>query len=120
MTNAEIVRRFENEFKNEGNLGVVDELMASDFVHHLPFPGLPPGREGMKQVGHVVFGAVRDIVATVDFAFSDGDLAASRLSNRGVRKSDDQPISWTEHDLYRLEGGKIKEFWGMALGLDLG
>jgi hypothetical protein len=50
MTNAEIVKRFEEEFKAKGNFSIVDELMAPDFVHHLPYPGLPLGREGMKAV----------------------------------------------------------------------
>ena len=42
--NVDAVRRFEDEFKNNENHGIVDDLMAEDFVHHAPFPGLPPDR----------------------------------------------------------------------------
>jgi hypothetical protein len=61
VSNADVVRRFEHEFKNANNLSIVDELMSEDFVHNLPYPGLPPGREGMKAVGELVTGAFRDI-----------------------------------------------------------
>ena len=51
MDSAQVVRRFEHEFKNNANHGIVDELMSEDFVHHLPYQGLPPGRAGMRAVG---------------------------------------------------------------------
>ena len=50
MDSAQVVRRFEHEFKNNANHGIVDELMSEDFVHHLPYQGLPPGRAGMRAV----------------------------------------------------------------------
>ena len=57
--NLDVVRRFEDEFKNNENHDIVDDLMAEDFVHHAPFPGLPPGPEGMKAVGQFVVGPSR-------------------------------------------------------------
>jgi hypothetical protein len=45
MSNADVVRRFEDEFKNQSRFDVVDQLMTEEFVHHLPYPGIPPGRE---------------------------------------------------------------------------
>jgi hypothetical protein len=51
MDSAQVVRRFENEFKNNSNFAIAGELMSEDFVHHLPYPGLPPGRAGMRTVG---------------------------------------------------------------------
>jgi ketosteroid isomerase-like protein len=111
VTNADVVRRFEDEFKNKANLDVVDDLMASDFVHHLPYPGLQAGRAGMKDVGHLVFGAIRDITVTIDLVLSQDDLVADRISAQGVRVSDDQPTSWTENHIYRLRDGRIVELW---------
>ena len=84
MTNADIVRRFENEFKNKGNHSIVDELMTTDFVHHLPFPGLPPGREGMKAVGRLVTGAIQDIAVDIEFVVSEGNLVADRITGWGT------------------------------------
>ena len=37
MDSAQLVRRFEHEFKNNANHGITDELMSEDFVRHLPW-----------------------------------------------------------------------------------
>ena len=93
MTNKEIVERFEDEFKNRMNIDIVDELMAPDFVHHLPYPGLRHGRDGMRDVGQFVFGASRDIHVTVDLILAEGDLVADRVSAAGIRTDPDAPIT---------------------------
>jgi ketosteroid isomerase-like protein len=48
--NKALVRRFYAEI-DKGNLKAMDELVAEDYVDHNPppFPGLGPGREGLKQ-----------------------------------------------------------------------
>ncbi len=48
--NKQLVRRFYEEI-DKGNLDVIDELVAVDYVDHNPppFPGLASGREGVKQ-----------------------------------------------------------------------
>ena len=117
--NEAAVRRFEEEFKNKADLGIVDELLTSDFVHHLPYPGLPPGRQGIKAVGELVTGAIRDIHVTVDLLVANGDLVADRVSGSGVRVDDGKPISWVENHIYRVHDGRIAELWP-AGGPDLG
>lgn len=106
-----LVRRFEDELKNREHIDIVDELMAPDFVHHLPLPGLAPGREGMKQVGRLIFGAIADIRVTVDLALSKGGLVADRVSGAGVRKDTGEPIAWVENHIYRVMEGRIAELW---------
>ena len=118
-TNMETVRRFEDEFKNRMNLDIVDELMAPEFVHHLPYPGLRAGRDGMRDVGNFVFGAIRDIRVTVDRILADGDLVADRVSGNGVRTDTGAPIGWVENHIYRLVDGRICELWP-AGGPELG
>lgn len=111
MTNADVVRRFEDEFKNNANHDIVDVLMADDFVHHAPLPGLPDGRAGMKAVGQFVTGAIDGISVTVDFLLSDGELVADRISATGTRRDNGEPISWTENHIYRVRDGQIVEWW---------
>ena len=111
MTNEQTVRRFEHEFKNKANLDVVDDLMSEDFVHHLPFPDLPPGRAGMKGVGTLIFGAIADISVAVELTVSQGDLVADRVSGRGIRKDTAAPVAWVENHIYRLRDGRIAEMW---------
>jgi predicted SnoaL-like aldol condensation-catalyzing enzyme len=111
MTNADVVRRFEDEFKNRNNLDIVDELMADGFVHHAPFPGLPEGRAGMKAIGQFVTGALGDIRVSVDLVVAEGDFVADRVSAQGVRKDTREPTSWVENHIYRLASGLIVEWW---------
>jgi len=118
-SNADIPVRWENEFKNKGNVNICDELMTPDFVHRLPFPGLPAGSEGMKQVGHMVFGAIGDIKVVHELVLADGDLVAIRAVAHGTRKRDGKPLDWYEHTIYRLKDRKIVEQWPAPIGLDL-
>ena len=37
------------EVLNTGNFGLIDELLAPEFVDHSPLPGVAPTREGLKQ-----------------------------------------------------------------------
>src|SRR4051812_42003027 len=48
--NKALVRRFYAEI-DKGNLAAMDELVAEDYLDHnpAPFPGLRPGRDGLKQ-----------------------------------------------------------------------
>ena len=43
-----LLTRFYDEI-NAGNLGVIDELVADDFVEHEEFPGISPDKEGVRQ-----------------------------------------------------------------------
>jgi ketosteroid isomerase-like protein len=118
-SNAQIAVRWEDEFKNKGNLAICDELMTADFVHRLPFPGLPAGSEGMKQVGRMVFGAIGDIKVVHELVVSEGDLVVIRAVAHGTRRSDGKPMDWYEHTIYRLKDGKMVEQWPGPVGLEL-
>jgi predicted SnoaL-like aldol condensation-catalyzing enzyme len=111
MSNADVVPRFEEEFKNVNNLEIVDELMAEDFVHHLPYPGVPPGRDGMKAIGRIVTAAFRDIHTSVDLVVAEGELVADRISAHGTRNDNDEPTDWIENHIYRVVDGRIVELW---------
>ncbi|MCJ7548149.1 MAG: ester cyclase, partial [Anaerolineae bacterium] len=46
--NKTTLRRFFEELFNEGNLDVIGEIVAEDYVNHDPAPGEQPGLEGLK------------------------------------------------------------------------
>ncbi len=50
--NKAIERRFFEEVVNKGDLAVLDELLATNFVDHSAPPGVAPDREGYKQFSH--------------------------------------------------------------------
>jgi predicted SnoaL-like aldol condensation-catalyzing enzyme len=120
MSKGDLVRTFTEQFKNRANFDIVDELCTENFVHHIPIPDLPPGRDGMKAVGHVVTGALHDIAVSIEIVLTDGDYIANRNNARGVRADSGEAINWVEHEIWRTENGRLAEQWSVADGLDVG
>ena len=116
--NKEVITRFVQEFKNNANHGIVDELMTPNFTHHLTDPRLPAGRDGMKAVGAVVVGGFPDVQVTVQDLLADGDRVIERTAVRATHTGEfngipptGRAVTWTEIHIYRLEDGKIAELW---------
>ncbi|MBI1829530.1 MAG: ester cyclase [Thaumarchaeota archaeon] len=116
--NLETVKHFEDEFKNKQNRDIVDELFSSDFVHHIPFPGLAPGRDGAKQVGKGIHSAFPDVHVTTEQIFAKDDKVVVRSFAQATHKGEfwgvlptGKKVSWTENHIYRLKDGKIAEHW---------
>ena len=116
--NKAVVARFVEEFKNRANHDIVDELFATDFVHHLKDPRLPPGRDGMKAVGQAVVGGFPDVSVTVEDLVAVGDRVIERTAVKAAHTGEfngipatNNPVVWSEIHIYRLEDGKIAELW---------
>ena len=124
--NKKIVRRFVEEFKNKANHNIVDELFTPDPAIHFPIPGLPPGRDALKQLGPLVVMAFPDVHVTVEDLIAEGDKVVERTAAGGTHKGEfygipatGKQITWTEIHIYRLKDGKITELWSQIdlLGL---
>lgn len=116
--NKAVVKRFVEEFKNKANLNIVDELFASEFVHHFKDPRLPPGREGMKMLGKSVFAAFSNVKATIEDLVANEEKVVERTIARGTHKGEfngvpptGKDVMWSEIHIYRLKNGKIAELW---------
>ena len=110
--------RFVEEFKNNANHDIVDELFTTDFVHHLKDPGLPPGREGIKLLGQSIMAGFPDVQSTVEDLLADGNNVIERTTARATHTGEfngipatGKQVTWTEIHIYHLQGGKIKELW---------
>lgn len=116
--NKVTIRRFVEEFKNRANHGIVDTLFAPNFVHHFPDSRLPHGREGMKLLGRSVVVAFPDVHATIEDMVAEGDRVVERTTARATHKgvfngipATGKKVVWTETHVYRLENGKVVEYW---------
>ena len=116
--NLAVVSRFIEEFKNNANHGIVDELMSPDFVHHLTDPRLPAGRDGIKALGQVIVAGFPDVHASVQDLISDGDKVIERTQTSATHTGEfngipatGKQVGWTEIHIYRLADGKIVEQW---------
>ncbi len=78
------VNRFYREIYEEGNLDVVDELCAPNYVEHNPMPGVTPDRQGVKDCFRAIRAAFPDIRARVEDIIAANNKVAVRLRLTGT------------------------------------
>jgi predicted ester cyclase len=116
--NKALVLRWFEETDN-GNLEVIDELLSVDYVdHNPPLPGLPAGREGIRQAVLMLRAAFPDAVHTIDSQTAAGDKVMTQLHVRATFRGEIfgiQPtgavveISGTA--VHRIAAGQLVEHW---------
>ena len=118
--NKALVRRLMEEVFDRGNISLIDELFAPDFVEHeeLP-PGIPAGSEGVKQLSTMFRSAFPDFKATIDDMIAEGDKVVVSGTWSGTHKGEFMGIPPTGKrvsigviDIIRMAGGKGVEHWG--------
>jgi len=116
--NKALVRRYFEEFFNEENLSIADQVLGPDIDHvaHGAPPGTPPGSEGAKKTLHIYRNAFPDLHATIEFQLTDGDKVLSSFTIRGTHKGEFQgipptnrPVKISGITIDRITGGKIVE-----------
>ena len=68
---------------NQGNLGLVDEIYATDYVERTGLPGVPTTRDGVKQTVKALRTAFPDLHYTM-MTRSSGDRIVHRLTGSGT------------------------------------
>jgi predicted ester cyclase len=93
--NEATARRWHDEVINEGDLAVIDEIVASDIVHH-----------------------------TIERVFTDGDNVIIRWQAEGTNEGEFQGyaptgkwVTWSGINIFRIECGLIAEEWSEVDGL---
>jgi steroid delta-isomerase-like uncharacterized protein len=115
-----LVRRFVEEIFNRGNMSVVDELFAPDFVEHEELPaGIPNDRESVVQLTTMLRSAFPDFNATIDDIIAEGDKVVIRMTWRGTQQGEflgvpptGKSVSIGVIDIIRMANGKVVEHWG--------
>ncbi len=118
--NKAMVRRVIEEAINKGNLAIIDDIMAPNYVYH--FPGMKiEGPEGFKQFATMMRTAFPDLNVTVDEVIGEGDLAAARVTLRGTLKGEfmgqaptHKKMVFKEAVFVYFEGGKEIEAFPYA------
>lgn len=115
-----IVRRFWEEVWQKGNLAVIDELVAANYVRYGPgvLQGECRGLAALKSVVQTWRAALPDLQVCVESVLDDGDEVACRLSWRGHqdgpllgRSPTGREVKMWEIQSCRVVDGKIAEFW---------
>jgi serine phosphatase RsbU (regulator of sigma subunit)/predicted ester cyclase len=120
--NKVLVRRF-LEAQSKGDLNMIDELLAPNFVNHSLLPGQDPSREGYLRTIAEDHAALSDIRTTIEYQATDGDdMVITRHTPHGIHDRGEllgmEPSGreWklTHIDIHRISGGKIVEEWSAS------
>ena len=121
-----IVRQFWGVW-GEGNIELVDELLAPDYVNHSPAtPDLPTGPDGVKGVVAMFRSGMPDLRVLVGDMIAEGDKVATRYTLEGTHEGElfgvpptGQRLSIKSISVERVSDGKIREHWRITDTLDM-
>ncbi len=118
--NKALLSRAIKEVFIQGKTSMIDEFFSPGFVEHeeLP-PGIPPGREGVKQLSSLFRSAFPDLKIKINDMIADGDKVVIRCTWSGTHKGEfmgipptGKSVSFGVIDIVRFAGGKMVEHWG--------
>ena len=116
--NMDRLKRLLLEGFGQGDMSVLDEVVAEDFIEHQQ--GLPQGREGLKNVIRDLRLAFPDLSYTVVQMVADGDKVWGHFRARGTNEGSfmgQDPTGKVMEidviDIARFEDGKMVEHWGV-------
>jgi predicted ester cyclase len=123
QAHKDALMRIVDEAFNQGNVDVLDEVLAEDYISHNP-DGTTGNRDEFKQDILAWRAALPDLVATADPVIAEGDWIALRFTMTGtftnelVNPGQDpiaptgQPFTFTSNILSRFNAeGQIVEEW---------
>jgi steroid delta-isomerase-like uncharacterized protein len=123
--NKEIVSRWQEAYNN-GDLDVVKELVAPDWVSNNWAEGLEQNLENLKALDDMLRGVFPDYQLTTESLVAEGDLVVQRWTWRGTHKGDfpELPASGNVVEqggmsMFRIADGKIAQHWGYQDSLDV-
>lgn len=119
--NKALVRQAWDEIFNKGNVDAVDEYFAEDAVMSQAPPGVPPDREGFKQLIRPYLAAIPDFRVVFEDQVAEGDKVASRWSASGTHQGEfagvaatGNAVDYTGINLIEVRGGKIVAVFGAS------
>jgi steroid delta-isomerase-like uncharacterized protein len=117
---ADVVRRLTDEVFLKGNVDVLDELVADDYVDHDPPPGVEPTKQGFRQLAEMIIAAFSDRRAEFDdyVDTSDGRVVENwAMTGKHTGAAFGLPASGQDVrvrgvEIFRCANGKVVEHWG--------
>ncbi len=121
QSNEERVRFANDEIVGKGNLGVVDDVFATDYVVHAGGKDYK-GTEFVRRFIGQLRSAIPDLrVVEVEFLIQACDTIAWQRTLSGTHRADmmgipqtGQKVEWRDMMITRFDGGKIAEEWAVS------
>lgn len=119
--NKDIVRRFNLEFIQEGNLDTYYELIHPEFIYQTAPPEVPKGPEGILYYYNVMLKpAFHSLQVEIHDQIAEGDKVTTRKSFTALHNGEFLEVPATGRrvlmqiiDIVRLRDGKIVEHWNV-------
>jgi len=118
-SNKAAIRRWVEEGWNKGNLAVVDEIYATDVVHHDPNSPIPlTSSEALKEYVIAFRSAFPDLRLTIEDLLAEGDKVLWRANSQGTHlgplgsiPATGKTATVTAMVLFRFANDKVVEAW---------
>jgi len=121
--NKAIIRKV-IEAVNKQNLASLDELIAPDFVYHMPMQQIQ-GLEIMKQGVMEEIQSFPDLNVTIEDIMAEGEKVCVRLKETATHKATfrglaptGKKLTYTAITIWRIVEGKVIEGWGVYDQMD--
>jgi steroid delta-isomerase-like uncharacterized protein len=113
-------RRAYEEVLNQGNVSVVEELIAPDFFYHEAPPGMNRGPESMRGLATMLRTAFPDLHFTIEDLVAEGNILAGRLTMSGTHEGPlmgmpptGRAVRQDHMHFVGFRDGKAVEHWGV-------
>ena len=117
--NKAIVKEFIDRLFTEGDVSVLDELAAPDYVDHDPPFGGTGTVDGWRAMAAMIRDAFPDWHSDPHALYAEGDIVVERFTASGTHKGEIFGIPPSEIvctlagiNIFRVRDGKIVERWG--------
>lgn len=124
--NKAIIRRVFDEFVNQGDFSVVDEIYRPDIIDHEGLPGAPEGVEGVKYTIAGLRAAFPDLKVVIEDMSAHGDHVVIHNTWHGTHLGEllgmeptGRTIESTGIVVWRLEDGLIAERWAIGVASNM-
>jgi steroid delta-isomerase-like uncharacterized protein len=121
--NKEVVRRLTEDVLGRGELTLISELVAADYVGHFAI-GDHYGPEGVRIEVAAYRTAFPDLAVTLDEILADGDTVVRRFTLRGTHHrpflgvpASGRPVVLRGIAIDRLAAGRLVESWVQVEGI---
>jgi predicted ester cyclase len=116
--NKAVIERLTQAF-NEGNLDVLDQLVAANFVGHIPLPpGVLQGVDGLKGFFALMRAAMPDVRHPSWTLIGEGELVVIHMPTEGTFTNplmgippNGKKVAVWMANIWRLDEGKAVEWW---------
>jgi steroid delta-isomerase-like uncharacterized protein len=116
--NKGLARRYQEEVWGKGDLALIDELLAPDFIDHSLPSGMDPGFAGAKRAVQGALDAFPDGQWTVEDLIAEGDKVVIRWKLQATHEHEfrgiapvGKPVTVAGITILRIADGKIAERW---------